>query len=162
MKVLFLDFDGVLNSERYCRFHPELEGAVFDPVCMLRLRRIVEATGAKIVLSTSWREHWSPEDSECDNTGLEINQAFAEQGLSVYGKTGVYRIGEFRRNPDVERVHEILDWLSEHPDVERYVVLDDRDLTASGLPEGHMVKTSGRVGGLTDADADTATCLLTE
>lgn len=47
MKVIFLDFDGVITTEksRWC----------LDKDKMLLLKRIVDATGAKIVISSSWR-----------------------------------------------------------------------------------------------------------
>lgn len=57
MKIIFLDFDGVLNSASYCRLHRE-PGVLLDPTRMALLRRIIETTGAEIVLSTSWKEHW--------------------------------------------------------------------------------------------------------
>jgi len=47
MKYLFLDFDGVLNVPRRSDFDKEFVG---------NLNRITDSTGAKIVLSTSWRD----------------------------------------------------------------------------------------------------------
>lgn len=53
MKVIFLDFDGVLNSRSFRAVRSD----IIDEKHMTFLRRIVEATGAGIVLSTSWRVH---------------------------------------------------------------------------------------------------------
>ena len=61
MKVIFLDVDGVLNSEHWYkvnyRRHPErcrVETAI-DPRFVRNLKRIVDKTGAKIVLSATCR-----------------------------------------------------------------------------------------------------------
>lgn len=80
MKIIFLDFDGVLNSVSYCRLHRE-PGVLLDPARMALLRRIVDATGAEIVLSTSWKEHWETEPDRCDDIGKEINRIFCRYGI---------------------------------------------------------------------------------
>ena len=60
-KILFLDFDGVMDTQRYCEVCsraglPEADrhGTVFDPQCVESLRLIIEHTGADIVVSSSW------------------------------------------------------------------------------------------------------------
>lgn len=47
-KIIFLDIDGVINTTKY-RFQK------FDEVSMQHLEDILDATGAKIVVSSSWR-----------------------------------------------------------------------------------------------------------
>lgn len=61
-KYLFLDFDGVLNTIGYAKrlrkegIDPFDEfGAMFDPKTISNLKSIVEQTGCKIVLSSTWR-----------------------------------------------------------------------------------------------------------
>ncbi len=139
MKILFLDFDGVLNDENYVRDQGYF-GLILNPKNLLLLKRLIDATGAKIVLSTSWREHWNLDPSECDEIGLEINQIFAQYGLEAYDKTP--EIGYRREVP-------IRSWLDAHPEVETFVVLDDLRLGADWL-EGHFVRTSNRHGGLSE------------
>ena len=61
-KYVFIDFDGVLNTERY---HSELVssgqkcsdqyGPLFDPVAVGNLKRIVDETEAEIVIISSWK-----------------------------------------------------------------------------------------------------------
>ena len=80
MKVIFLDFDGVLNSAKYLLGHGDC-GVAIDPARMALLKQIVDATDAKIVLSTSWREHWSKDLMNCDGTGVLINRIFSKYGL---------------------------------------------------------------------------------
>ena len=54
MKVVFLDIDGVLNDDTTpSRTKSRL--IFVDREKLLRLKRIVAATGAKIVLSSTWR-----------------------------------------------------------------------------------------------------------
>lgn len=52
MKVIFLDIDGVLNTE----FQDKDEyGFLFNQECVNNLKLILENTGAWIVLSSTWR-----------------------------------------------------------------------------------------------------------
>lgn len=60
--VIFLDFDGVLNTERYQALlltermpTKDAWGPLFDPHAVDHLRRIIETTEAGIVISSSWR-----------------------------------------------------------------------------------------------------------
>ena len=53
-KLIFLDVDGVINNRAtFQRSHHGFIG--FDPFMVLLVHRIIEATGAKVVLSSSWR-----------------------------------------------------------------------------------------------------------
>jgi hypothetical protein len=47
VKIIFLDVDGVLNKA-------ETQGS-FEETCVLKLKEIMDQTGAKIVLSSTWR-----------------------------------------------------------------------------------------------------------
>ena len=149
MKVIFLDFDGVLNSSNYL-LGREGSGVVIDPSRMALLKQIVDATGAKLVLSTSWREHWSKNTAECNDTGVLINDIFSKFGLRLLDKTPTLRTA---------REWEIKSWLDGHPEVENYVVLDDRLMHAPFLEE-HFVKTSFHFDGLDETDAQKAIDIL--
>lgn len=62
IRYIFIDFDGVLNTERH---HSELVGSgrkcsdqygpLFDPVAVGNLKRIVDETEAEIVIISSWK-----------------------------------------------------------------------------------------------------------
>lgn len=54
MKLIFLDIDGVLNYEGYERF-TRMGTRFVDPVLIKRLKKIIDRTGAKVVLSSTWR-----------------------------------------------------------------------------------------------------------
>ncbi len=149
MKVIFLDFDGVLNSAKYL-LGCEDYGVVIDPSRMVLLKQIVDATGAKIVLSTSWREHWFKDLVECDSTGVIINRIFSTYGLQIFDK-----IPELHERRETE----IKSWLDKHPEVKSFVVLDDMLLSADYL-KGHFVKTSNHFDGLDEADVQKAIDIL--
>lgn len=139
MKVLFLDIDGVLNSaDWYHRRDPEVRKlkdspsncalAEIDPAAAARLQRIIDATGCRIVVSSSWRLGYS----------LTWLTAMLRKGgivAPVIGATPVGDTGE--RSDEIER------WLSWVPGVEAYVILDDG--SDAEMP-GHFVHTSWGFG----------------
>lgn len=60
--IIFLDFDGVLNTEQYQarlavdgKPNKDVWGPLFDSRAVGNLRKIIESTGAEIVISSSWR-----------------------------------------------------------------------------------------------------------
>lgn len=130
MKILFLDFDGVLNSQEYRDVHGS-SGAGVDKSRLPLIKSIVDATGAMIVIITSLREYWDKNPDKCDYFGKVINEVFAEFGLEIYDKTPVSKSGE--------RVDEILEWIVDNPGVKNYVVIDDGALFAKFLV-GHFVQ----------------------
>ena len=151
MKIIFLDFDGVLNSERYIRNYMGGSVIMLDPLCMTLMRDVVKASGAKIVLTTSWRNHWSKNENEINEIGKEINDIFGKYGLEVFDKTP--HMGYNQREQEIET------WLSEHPDVQNFVVFDDKTLE-SDIIEGHFVKTAGFFGGICEHDVREAFTIL--
>ncbi len=150
MNIVFVDFDGVLNTEKYVRENGNT-GLIIDPERVKLLKRIVDATDAKIVLSTSWREHWSAVYEECKELGHEINDIFRKQGLEIYSKT-----------PEISgrREKKILKWIEDIGIEVNYVVLDDMQLDSIGELNGHFVKTSGYKDGLTEGKVAEAIAIL--
>lgn len=56
VKLVFLDFDGVLNSQAFFREdRSRYMSTRLDRSAVARVSRIVERTGAKIVVSSTWR-----------------------------------------------------------------------------------------------------------
>ena len=149
MKVIFLDIDGVLNSHNYVAASGG-RGVIIDPTRMILLKQIVDATGAEIVLSTSWREHWEKDESLCDESGRQINRIFEKYGLKILDKTPKLRIG---------REIEIEEWMKEQKGIENFVVLDDKILSDRFMM-GHFIKTSEYYDGLDEADVRKAIEIL--
>jgi hypothetical protein len=129
MKVLFLDVDGVLNSQRL----GTPDG--MRPWCVTQLARIVKESGCKIVVSSTWRAGGIGETSDFHRCLLEA---------SVPGDDTIQRVligitPDLVGNGEGARGDEIAAWLGEHPDVESFVILDDD--TDMGELGGRLVRT---------------------
>jgi hypothetical protein len=112
MKVIFLDIDGVLNCSRTP--NPRKLPYVVDRKLLARLTKLLKRTGAKVVLSSTWR---------IDPVGC-----FAARHW------GVPFIDVCPDLPRSARCKEIVKWLAAHPRVTRYAVIDDEDDELDGLP----------------------------
>lgn len=150
MRIIFLDIDGVLNSEEFYRSQPETEEyKQFDDIDESKvslLKEIVDATHALIVLSSTWRNltREGRTNEIADNLYTYLEETLSKYGLHIESHTP--QLGE-------NRPLEIKSWLNSAPDVTAFVSLDD-DFTARqyaryGLDK-HLVKTSfyGERGGL--------------
>ena len=126
MKVIFLDIDGVLNTERYCKIQVKRAMADsyeanfnFDPICMRCLKELIDKTGAKIVLSSSWREN--PKD--------EYFYQF-QLNLKVYGLLDSFiSTTPIFHSSDI-RGEEIKLWLNINKNIYKdieYIIIDDED-----------------------------------
>lgn len=122
MKVLFLDIDGVVNSQATAQRHRGFVG--IDPYMADLVKKIVADTDCKVVLSSSWRV-WPASKA-----------TVTKQVVKLYDATR-----DFKGKTD--RGCEIKDWLDRHPDVERYAILDDN---SDFHPDQHLFKTSWPFG----------------
>lgn len=133
MKVIFLDVDGVLNDQTWLH----LMNSEIDKTRVARLAEIVKATGAVIVLSSSWRTL----PDELDDIDMwvwdQLVNALHEYNMSIYDRTPV--IG-------MDRPLEIRTWLDQHAgQVDAFISLDDdftkEDYDKYGIGD-HLIKTS--------------------
>ena len=150
MKVIALDFDGVLNDDAHRKatvgrfpgvvvFNEDVGKAMLDPVRCARVQRLCNETGASILFVTGWRQYASAE---------ELSKILRGCGLTVpvLGSVrGMRFSGDMRGTA-------LLDWIDEHPEVTGLVVLDDTEsyyrnhprllkiLVApkDGIEEGHV------------------------
>lgn len=150
MKVIFLDFDGVLNTQEYRNIHGSSSAGI-DKSKLPLLKKLVDCTGAKIVLTTSLRTYWDKDPGRCDYYGKIINETFADYGLEVYDKTPVLE--------NSKREDEILQWIVDNPGIKNYVAIDDGFLSANFLL-GRFVQTSDTDGGLEEKHIDKAIEIL--
>lgn len=133
-KIIFLDIDGVLNSASWGRHlsnNHEKKYYMYELLCqemILHLQDIVFTTNAKIVLSSSWRL------SKRCMTMLE--EQLRPYNLEIFDKT--------ISDPTGERGDEIKEWLSRHPEVTHFVILDD-DSDMSDVKD-HLIKTTFQYG----------------
>ena len=122
MKVIFLDLDGVMNVIPQGR---DRFGAVFHSHFIDNLKRIIDETGAKIVISSTWRHSGlSVMKDMWETRGLpgEVIDITTDCAQIIYDEND-----EFLSYESVERGYEIKEWLDKNPDVESYVILDDND-----------------------------------
>ena len=146
MKVIFLDIDGVLNCET--TQEQTREGVRFvEDRFVERLKRIVDETGARVVLSSDWR--YDRDYDEYNGDYLELKAKLSEYGIEFYGFTPAI----YHEN----RGHEIDAYLKAHEEVDRFVILDDRCDMQPHLER--LVRTSFAFG-LQDEDVDEAIWLL--
>src|SRR3954466_5115815 len=112
MKVIFLDIDGVLNCKTTS--NPRKFPYIVDPKLLKRLKRLLEQTGAKVVLSSTWR--------------------YDPAGIFSAKHSGIPFVDVIPDMPKKPRRDEILAWLKRHPNVKRFVVIDDEDDELDKLP----------------------------
>ncbi len=141
--LIFLDFDGVLNSweSDALRRHP----SQIDEVAVARLNRLVYEASAEVVISSTWR---------LSHPRATLYRMLRERGFEgcVIGRT-----------PDLNMIagargHEIQAWLdSNDRTADKIVILDDVEQMAH--LHHRLVRTNIAVG-LTDADVDRALTML--
>lgn len=154
MKVLFLDHDGVIclmnqwggrytKQEKYGIVKsiwgvstdvPISEMSVFDRFddfdqdAIDILNRIIMETNCEIVVSSDWKGHANVE---------EMGDYYESQGIvkrpigfTPFKKELPKGLKYYHRDSELEetRSYEILQWLSEHPEVTHWVSVDDLDM----------------------------------
>jgi hypothetical protein len=156
-RVVFLDFDGVLNCHEYmqsARCGEEVGGVVgIDPEAVARVNRICKETGAQVVVTSTWR--------------LSRSRLQLADILVAHGFTGVVR-GKTIHIPATKsgvengtRGLEIQAWIDNAQNygitVESFVILDD-DSDMNHLLD-RLIKTS-MVSGLLDEHVERAIEML--
>lgn len=152
MRVIFLDFDGVLNTTGHAPILPPapltpMHGSIewlayqLEPDLCARLSRLVERADARVVLSTTWRN------------------AFPLPRLwELMGRVGLpVPIGATPMLPGGRRDREILAWC-DAAGVDNFVALDD-DPMDSIAATGRLVQTDPWIG-LADEDVEAALRVL--
>ncbi len=144
-RIIFLDVDGVLNNgswamEMYDKgirtyrddilYEPALEG----------LKRIVDATDAQIVVSSSWRQ-------------IPTAYKHLQEWLEMYGM----KVADITPYVGGCRGDDITAWFNRNPGEWSYVILDDEDDMDGHMD--HLVQTDFDVG-LIDEDCERAISLL--
>lgn len=183
MKVIFLDIDGVLNSQDWYVYrrdnvdthsvqaqYPFYE---FDPRAIARLNRIIAETDAKIVVSSSWRSGETIESLQnlLDSVGVVGEVIGFTPHLwcqKPYEEMDGYRVprgceidwwldnhGEFQRI-NWSREEQIK--YTEKSKVKNYIILDDDSDMLYNQRE-HFVHT-GHTHGLTDELVEKAIGIL--
>lgn len=142
MKVIFLDFDGVINShqsatfwhnkrdqakwenEMYASWTGTLREYIAQEFCPIALSNVEElcrrVPDLKIVVSSTWRLGETPD------TLRKILSPSKIIGDRIIDTTPAFRWVKHRQElGESTRGHEIEDWLERHPEVTHYAIIDD-------------------------------------
>jgi hypothetical protein len=153
--IIFLDIDGVLNSTEWSESRPlrdfippRLAQQAFDEEridlnCVELLRTVVQLTGARLVMTSTWRRRIGVS---------EFVRLFA-----LYGWNEAPVIGVTPRIAGLIRGDEVEAWLSNNDYAGPYVCVDDDDDFRIGQP---LIQTNREVG-MTRLDAERCVEVLT-
>ena len=113
-KVIFLDVDGVLNCQTTKASVGPWIG--IDSKKVKLLKQIVDETGARIVLSSSWKSGWFKGDKAAqDREARYLDNKLRREGLHITDKTF---------DKGLDRGVGITNYVEGHS-VDRFVILDD-------------------------------------
>lgn len=162
IKVLFLDIDEVLNSIEYKRtlrdgqWNSLQRYTQLDPAACDRLNTVLTATGAKVVLSSTWRKFIDLEHMQlllsqrgCRAQFFGATEAEAIRSYEDFPHKASYeeRMNWCRR---FQRGREVKRWVQEYKNVVSFAVVDDgndfeevkdrlvRPSVEKGLEEHHV------------------------
>lgn len=166
-KIIFLDFDGVMNTEFYqkvlnqqCENWQDEYGALFDPNAVKQLKRIIDATDADIVVESSWKY-----------LGLDaMKELWKVRNLPgrIIDITPSTTSDEYLLNVDLDdfsnKMHhckglEISSWLSEKGlSNTRYVIIDDEYVVLESQLSNFIL--TNPYEGITEEQANKAISIL--
>ena len=156
MKVIFLDNDGVIclasnwgsrhkKQKKWGGMKLSMRGSDipleyrfdnFDKKAIDILNQILTESGAEIVVSSDWRFHATLE---------ELGNYYESQGICKrpIATTGMFKdlfpkewsSLRFRAELELERSMEIQHWIDEHPEITRWVAIDDLNMSVDFLGE---------------------------
>ena len=86
-----------------------------DDALIANLKKLVDAVGAEIVLSSSWRT--PPGFETAWNLEKKLADRLAFSKLTLFDRTPIRK--------DMVRGKEIKDWLKDHPEVTEFIIIDD-------------------------------------
>jgi hypothetical protein len=133
MKILFLDIDGVvcLHEKDVVNWGEDAADDIFDDGCCLRLKQILDATGCKLVLSSSWR----------------LYQKDVQNMLAQFKPFGITRKDFIGVTPLLKRrSDEIMTFAETHSEIDIFVAVDDEDFSDARFPAEKLVLTEQERG----------------
>lgn len=166
-KIIFLDFDGVLNTEHYQNLlqyegkaWQDEYGAFFDPEATLQLKRVIEATHADIVVESSWKylgldamqEMWEARNMPGRIIGITPSSVSNNWSLTANLEDIDSAVGHCKGV-------EIASWLTEYATQgTQYVIIDDEYVILDSQ-QNHLILTNPYEG-ITHELADKAIAIL--
>lgn len=154
MKIIFLDIDGVLNTDNtWERRHVEFisSGKIICPIDEFRikyLKEIIDKTESKVVLFSTWSGGFKKENdliipSRQNTKAQGLYELFNKYGIEIYDK--ISKIETKIKNPEKLKL-----WLLNN-NVEEFIIIEDEpealkeyfndkiiDVSKSGLSKEHI------------------------
>ena len=162
VRVIFLDIDGVLNSNfRNENQQTEIsDGRLIDIEKIRLLSTLVKNTNAKIILHSGWKFWFDSALHPLRKEAENLKKLLGQEDLMIEDVTPDYSTEEIRKSKkfSLVKASEILAWLDEHKAVDKWIVIDDLDLHNPEI-ETHQLKTDPHIG-LTSDDVRKAESML--
>lgn len=147
MKAIFLDIDGVLNgmlAPGPMHWNSTL------PSCIDVLNKIIDATGAKIIVISSWVD-----DFYFEGNNPKLEKFLYERGVRLGSIIGFRRDG-------AEKEEYIFESIKTNQDIENFIVIDDNPTKFTNeFIKSRLIQTDS-LEGLVDFHIDIAIRMLNE
>ena len=143
MKVIFLDIDGVLNTIDTFKMRKEIYnkyGVIIPRIDLYRiefLKRIIDATQAKIVISSTWKKYEKDMKELIKALNLYDLDIYDVTCIDISGKKGI-EINDWLNKNEVDSFVIIDDETSDMLHLEKYVVKTRENFRETGLLEKHI------------------------
>ena len=123
-KVLFLDIDGPMIPGRSWVIQPQTLWTKFDPIAVATVVALLDKVGAKLVISSTWRVKGYERMVEAlEDNGIDGSYLHEDWQTIRWTETAFLD----------HRADEIREWLSRHPEITKFAVIDDGDLPIENL-----------------------------
>ena len=148
IKLIFLDIDGVLNYLN-CKAKVGSYLGIEDKKLSF-VKKIVDSTNAKIVITSAWKENWfqdKKDKDKQDDLANYLDMKFAKFNLEIFGTT--YGDDPFNKGLTIKQYIKLIKAFSYK--VKSFVIIDDEtfDFKKEGL-KPYLVKTDFNTGGLNE------------
>lgn len=139
-RVIFLDYDGVVNTPMWelrngqwkCRFNHDFDGKVNNTQAVQWVSEFCEKYGYDIVVTSTWRYS--------DDYDVFLIQAGLRKGIEILGRTPFLRLRDYSKT----RGDEISQYLAENPEITGYLIFDDE--ADMGPHLDHLVQCNPDIG----------------
>lgn len=122
INVVFLDFDGVLSTER-----SNFQDEIINQDALNNFNALCLQNDLKVVISSSWRKY---------EGYIDLFYSFGiDKRIDIIGSIAITGNG---------KAFLIKEYLKEHPEIDKYIILDDVYL--GGELNNHLVQTTYSLG----------------
>lgn len=130
-KYLFLDIDGVLNTEKDWKKSFVLRKELIDNLC-------TTYPNARIILTSSWKNGFVARNSTLNSAPIKELESMLSNNVVIIGKTE----GAFKRDEQIEN------FLNKHPQIRNYIVIDDdiSEYNSSYIKNKHFRLVDSKIG----------------